>query len=365
MNRRVFIQKMFLSAQAMLLMRFTHPRILLAASGKMGGGKLHYRPLNGRSLRDIALRKEHHGNGYFINPVGFPRKRRFWQLLKWKLSKNSFSSYLKDQPFRNITIDWEPIREYRGLAITFLKHASVLIKDVDRYLLVDPVFSDIYWFIEDFSPLIFNPGKIPVPDHVLITHGHYDHLDKSSLSTLEKNIHVISPLGYNNVFQDLNMMNRTRLDWYDICRDGDRSITLLPSNHWTMRNPVRGPNRSLWGGYLIKTASGHTIYLMGDSGYFDGFQEIGQDFDIDLAIINLGAYEPRWFMASSHMNPREAVQAFKELNAKKLMIVHWGTFRLGDEPVHFPPVDMKRELEKEGLLNRLVDIRHGETFFVT
>jgi N-acyl-phosphatidylethanolamine-hydrolysing phospholipase D len=227
------------------------------------------------------------------------------------------------------------------------------------------VFSDIYWFIEDFSPLAFNSRQIPVPDHVLITHGHYDHLDKPSLATLEKNTHVISPLGYDSVFKDLGMVNRTRMDWYDIFRDGDRGITFLPSNHWTMRNPVRGPNRSLWGGYIIETAAGRTIYVTGDSGYFDGFAEIGGDFDIDLAIINLGAYEPRWFMASSHMNPRETVQAFKELNARKLMIVHWGTFRLGDEPVHFPPVDIKKELKKEGLLDRLVDIRHGETFFVS
>ncbi|MCJ7540174.1 MAG: MBL fold metallo-hydrolase [Desulfobacterales bacterium] len=102
----------------------------------------------------------------------------------------------------------------------------------------------------------------------------------------------------------------------------------------------------------------------GDSEYFDGFSEIGQDFDIDLVVINLGAYEPRWFMASSHINPRETVQAFKELNAKKMTIVHWGTFRLGDEPVHFPPGDLKKELKKEGLSERLVDIKHGETFFL-
>ena len=365
MKRRTFIQKMFFNAQAMLLMGFVDPRVLLAAFGEMDGEALHYRPLNGRRLRDMALGKEHHGRDAFINPIGASRKGRFFQLLKWKLSQNSFRPFLKDQPTRPIAIDWEPVRAHQGVSITFLKHASVLIKDVDRYLLVDPVFSDIYWFIEDFSPLAFNSRQIPVPDHVLITHGHYDHLDKPSLATLEKNTHVISPLGYDSVFKDLGMVNRTRMDWYDIFRDGDRGITFLPSNHWTMRNPVRGPNRSLWGGYIIETAAGRTIYVTGDSGYFDGFAEIGGDFDIDLAIINLGAYEPRWFMASSHMNPRETVQAFKELNARKLMIVHWGTFRLGDEPVHFPPVDIKKELKKEGLLDRLVDIRHGETFFVS
>ena len=364
MNRRAFIQRIFINLQALFLMRFIHPGVVLAAFGKMENNKLHYRPLNGRSLKDISFKKEHHGNGRFINPVGFPRKGRYLQLLKWKLSQNRFSPYLIEQPLRPITIDWNPIQEYQGVSVTFLKHASILIKDVDNYLLVDPVFSDIYWFIEDFSPFTFDPQQIPLPDHVLITHGHYDHLDKPSLASLKKTTHVISPLGYHNVFKDLGMTDRTQLDWYDIYRDGDRAITFLPSNHWTMRNPVRGPNRSLWGGYMIETAAGYTIYVMGDSGYFDGFEEIGQNFDIDLVIMNLGAYEPRWFMASSHMNPQEAVKAFKELNAGKMMIVHWGTFRLGDEPVHFPPMDIKKELEKEGMLNHLVDIRHGETYFM-
>jgi len=355
---------MFLTLQGMLLMHFADPRVLSAAFGEMDGETLHYRPLKGRSLRDMALGKEHHGPGAFINPIGAFRKGRFFQLLKWKLSQNSFGPFLKDQTIRPIAIDWEPVRGHQGVSVTFLKHASVLIKDVDRYLLVDPVFSGIFGFVEDFSPFTFSPRQIPEPDHVLITHGHYDHLDTPSLGTLEKDTHVISPLGYDSVFRDLGMMNRTRLDWYDTFRDGDRSITFLPSNHWTMRNPVQGPNRSLWGGYIIETSVGRTIYVTGDSGYFDGFTEIGEAFDIDLAIINLGAYEPRWFMAPSHMNPRETVQAFKELNARKLMIVHWGTFRLGDEPVHFPPVDIKKELKKEGLLHRLVDIRHGETIFL-
>ena len=356
---------MLLSAQTLFLMRFVHPGVILAAVEKMENDHLHYTPLNGRSLREIALKREHHGNGIFISPIGPLRKRRFLQLLKWKLSSSRFSPYLKDQIVRPVHVNWSSIRAHHGLSVTFLKHAGILIKDVDSYLLVDPIFSGLSWLIEDFSPFAFDPKQIPSPDHVLITHGHYDHLDRSTLAALGKTTHLITPLGHNRVFQDLNMKNRTQMDWYDMYRDHDRSITFLPSNHWTMRNPFQGPNHSLWGGYMVETSEGLTIYITGDSGYFDGFSEIGQDYDIDLVVINLGAYEPRWFMAPSHMNPKEAVRAFKELDAKKMMIVHWGTFRLGDEPIHFPPNDVKKELKNEGLSDRLVDIRHGETFFLS
>lgn len=170
-------------------------------------------------------------------------------------------------------------------------------------------------------------------------------------------------MGYNDVFNDLGMNRRTQMDWFDTYKDGKLEITLLPCNHWTMRNPLVGPNRSLWGSFLVKTASGPTIFISGDTAYFDGFREIGEEFSIDLAIFNLGAYEPRWFMATSHINPGETVRAFRELQARHLLIVHWGTFRLGDEPVHFPPNDLRRELEEKGLSDRLVDLKHGQTLF--
>ena len=236
-----------------------------------------------------------------------------------------------------------------------------MIKDVDRYIIVDPVFSEIFWFIKDFSPLSFDLREIPRPQHILITHGHYDHLDIPSLSRFNKNTHVISPLGYSRVFEDLAMKNRTRLDWFDSFDDGRMKITFLPCNHWTMRSPITGPNRSLWGSYLIRLRSGYTIYLSGDTAYFDGFEQLGREHKINLAVFNVGAYEPRWFMAQSHTNPRETVQAFKELNAERLMITHWGTFRLGNEPVHFPPMQVKKEMKKEGLFDKYVDLKHGET----
>jgi L-ascorbate metabolism protein UlaG (beta-lactamase superfamily) len=262
-----------------------------------------------------------------------------------------------------VTVDWEPIRNRRDLSVTFLKHASVLIKDIDRTYLVDPVFERIFWFIRDYTPLAFEVDRMPRPDHILITHGHYDHLDIPSLKRFDPGTHVISPIGYNEIFNGLGMHNRTQLDWFERHRENGREFTLLPANHWTMRSVLEGPNTALWGGYLIKTASGHTLYLSGDTAWFDGFDQIGSQWDIDLAIVNLGAYEPRWFMAPSHMNPAETVAALKQLRAKKLIITHWGTFRLGDEPVHFPPQDLEAALKAEGLQDRRIELGHGETFF--
>ncbi len=235
-----------------------------------------------------------------------------------------------------------------------------MIKDLDKYLLVDPMFFDLF-MVKDFSPLAFDLKEIPKPDHILITHGHFDHLDTRSLEFLDRDTHVITPLGYNTVFEDLQIGPRTQLDWFDAYEDGNREILLLPCNHWTMRNPLVGPNDSLWGSFLLRGASGFNIFIAGDTAHFDRFEELGREFPIDLAIINLGAYEPRWFMAGSHLNPKEAVKAFLDLKASHLLVVHWGSFRLGDEPVYLPPLAIKQEMERQGILKRLIHLDHGQT----
>ncbi len=319
----------------------------------------------GLSLREIARQKIHHGHGRFKNPFGKTASGSPWELIKWKvLSVNRFKSQYVQERVSPVSPDWKAIDGNRGLSATFLKHAGVLIKDLDDHILVDPIFWSVSRYVKDFTPLAFDVKKLPAPQHILVTHGHYDHLDVPTLSSFRKDTHVITPLGYDGVFGSLGMNRRTRLDWFDSFKEDGREIMLLPCNHWTMRNPLEGPNRSLWGSYLIKTAAGPTIYVSGDTACFHGFYEIGKEFAIDLAIINLGAYEPRWMMAAHHMNPAETVRAFKELGAKRLMIVHWGTFRLGDEPVYLPPIELQRELKKEGLLSRFVSLEHGRTLFL-
>ncbi len=315
-------------------------------------------------FEQVRHRKLHHAKNGFIDPfLQNPRpglKRFLW----WKLTNhNPFKKLYSQEEIIPVQVDWEAVYRHRGLSITYLKHASLLIKDQGCCLLVDPVFGGLFPLIKDFTPFDFDVKRIPKPDHILITHGHYDHLDSQTIAGFEKDTHIISPLGYQRTFNRLNMFNQTRLDWFDTFESGALKITLLPCHHWTMRNPLAGPNHSLWGSYLIETATGPRLYISGDTAYFEGFTKIGRRADIDLAIFNLGAYEPRWFMAESHMNPEESVRAFEELKATKMMIVHWGTFRLGDEPVFLPPIELRAVIEKKGLKDRWVDLPHGGTAF--
>ncbi len=330
------------------------------------------------TLRELTQRKLHHGRGRFINPFllddrgrGNPaqppvrRHGSLWRLLYWKLiAKNHFSHLYKYERVKPVVIDWERIKGASGLSITFIRHATVLIKDSGRYILVDPVFFGLFPFIKDFSPLRDGISSMPQPHHILITHGHYDHLDGKSLTLLAPSPHVIAPLGYEDLLHKFGMKRTTSLDWFETYEQGRLRITLLPCHHWTMRNPFEGANTALWGSFLIQTATGRCIFVSGDTAYFSGFRELGQEFSIDLAIFNLGAYEPRWFMKHSHLNPQEVVKAFTDLKAKHLMVVHWGTFRLVDEPVYHPPLELKREMKRRDLLHRLIQPRHGETIYL-
>ena len=361
MQRRQFINRLFQALKASVLMNMLWISTSQAESGAKDENRNRFSRM---SLRQIANQKLHHGIKRYLSPFGSGVHGNFWRLMRWKLFDESrFKPFYLQEPTVPLKMDWTPIEKYKGLSITFLKHATLVIKDGDDYIYVDPVFFPIFRFIKDFTPLNFDIKELPKPKHILITHGHYDHLDKKSLAVFDKQSHLITPKGYDSIFKGLEMDRREPLDWFDALTQDGREITFLPCHHWTMRNPITGPNTNLWGSYLIRTKSGPVIYVSGDLAYFDRFKEIGEEFQIDLAIFNLGAYEPRWFMADSHINPVETVRAFQQLNAKYLMIVHWGTFRLGDEPVHFPPIDILRELQKAGLQDRYIRISHGQTLF--
>jgi L-ascorbate metabolism protein UlaG (beta-lactamase superfamily) len=362
MTRRRFIKRLMQGTAAASVFGLSGACAGRQAEGGRHDGMPAYRPLNGRNLREIAARKLHHGDGVYLNPFSDIPKGRLGRLLKWKwFSENRFKSYYAEEKVEPVLLDGSQYVVDAGLSMTLIKHAGVLIKDADASLLIDPVFNGLFWFIDDFSPLAFDPATLPQPTHILITHGHFDHLDIPSIGTWGAATHLVCPPGYNDLWDDAGMTNRTTLDWFERHASDGREIVFLPCNHWTMRNPFIGPNTGLWGSYIIRTKSGASIYISGDTGYFDGFDQIGAEFDIDWAIFNLGAYEPRWFMAPSHMNPEETVKAFRSLKARHLSVVHWGTFRLGDEPIHFPPIAIKEALRSHGLEDAYIDLKHGHT----
>ena len=167
----------------------------------------------GLSLREIATQKLHHGNPKFINPFNPFRKKRFLDLLKWKLGfNNPYEQEYDLEEVKPVSIDWNKVTEHDGLSVTYINHSSLLVRDKGVSFLIDPIFFGLRPLYEDFTPLEFDPASMPAPDHILITHGHYDHLDKDSLEVFDKKTHVISPLGYENEFTAIDMTNRTELN---------------------------------------------------------------------------------------------------------------------------------------------------------
>ena len=207
MTRRNFIRHMLQSVASASLLGFSGA---CAARPQVNDSEhsraLAYRPLNGTRMRDLAKRKTHHGQGRYLNPFTNTPKGRLGPLLQWKwFSKNEFKAYYPGEEVTPVTLNHRQLENASDLSITLIKHAGLFIKDRDAYIAIDPVFNGLFWFIEDFSPLAFDAATLPQPKHILITHGHYDHLDTASLRTWGTGTHIICPPGYDELFNDLMM----------------------------------------------------------------------------------------------------------------------------------------------------------------
>jgi L-ascorbate metabolism protein UlaG (beta-lactamase superfamily) len=244
--------------------------------------------------------------------------------------------------------------------ITWLGHASWLVQLDGCSLLIDPVLGEsIPVRIRRNAPAPLRAAELPRIDRTLVSHNHYDHYDRPSV--LAARAPVVSGAGFG---RRLPLPVR-ELRWWEAETVADRvRVTFVPSQHWSRRG-LFDVNRTLWGGFVIE-GSRSRLYHAGDTAYFAGFREIGARFPaLDAALLPIGAYDPPWFMEKQHLNPEQAVQAFVDLGARHFVAMHWGTFKLTDEPLDEPPQRLRLEWQRRGLPpERLHILAIGETIEV-
>ena len=252
-------------------------------------------------------------------------------------------------------------------AVTWIGHASVLAQLGGINLVTDPMFFERASFSRFVGPRRHHPPGValqdlPRVDAVLISHNHYDHLDEASVRALNAQPGgppvFLVPLGMKPWFVDQGITRVVELDWWQsyklVTPAGVAEVVFTPVQHWSGRG-LNDRLATLWGGFAVFTPDCH-LFFAGDTGYSKDFADIRarfaerqRDGGFDIALLPVGAYEPRWFMAQQHVNPAESVQIHKDLAAKRSLGVHWGTFALADEALDAPPRDLALALKEKGV----------------
>ncbi len=294
----------------------------------------------------------------FSNSDGMKNEKSLSEVLKWSWSREEpKKEFIKTNG--NINLNSLKDREHYAL---WIGHSTFLINNGDLTILTDPIFS------ERASPLTFAGPKrlikpvikikdLPKVDVITISHNHYDHLDVNSLRKIQKkfpNVKILVPKGDLKLLRNYNLNNGFEFLWWEAITLNNTKFIFTPAQHWSARG-LRDRNKSLWGSWFIKTEE-KNIFHAGDTGYSDDFIEIRNRLGpVDFAMIPIGAYDPQWFMSYSHVNPEEALSIAKDLDAKKSIGMHWGTFILTDEPV----------LEPRERLNKITNQTNVDFYTVT
>jgi L-ascorbate metabolism protein UlaG (beta-lactamase superfamily) len=253
------------------------------------------------------------------------------------------------------------------LGVTFIGHASFFVQIGGRSVLIDPNFARWLFVLKRLRRPGLRVRDLPSIDLVLVTHAHFDHLHRPSLRAIVQNNlrtsgtapAIIVPTHVSDLVADLGFSEIIELDWWKTSHDGDLSVTHVPSRHWGAR--ILKDSHRGYGGYVLQ-AGKHSVYHAGDTAYFAGFREIGRRLSPELALLPIGAYNPPQFR-NVHANPADATRAFLDLNARWMVPMHYGSFRLSHEPMDEPLQLLDEEARSAGIEDRVFVLQEGITRF--
>jgi len=253
------------------------------------------------------------------------------------------------------------------MGVMFLGHSSFLLQMEGANVLIDPVFATRLIVLRRQRAAGIKVEDLPPIDVVLLTHAHMDHLNRPTLRRVARATRVrsgrapmvIVPAGVEDLVADLGFREVRTMKWWGETHAAGLDITFTPAKHWGAR--MFSDTHRQFGGYVISDSAGHRVYHSGDTAYFDGFKEIGRRLHPQVALLPIGAYFPDTYR-SVHTSPEEGLQAFVDVGAETMIPMHFGTFRLGREPMEEPPVRLIDDAKRRGIEDRVRILAEGETF---
>ena len=240
--------------------------------------------------------------------------------------------------------------------LTWIGHASFLVQTPEHSILIDPNWAKWLKVIKRIRQPGMEIHDLPAIDLVLVTHAHFDHLDKKTLRAVASDQAIVVPEHVGGLVHGLGFNHVQELRHWQSFEIGGLKVTLTPARHWGAR--VLHDTHRGFGGFHIEY-NGRSVFHCGDSAYFEGFREIGERLPVEIALLPIGAYDAPT-KRDVHMNPEEAIEAFIQLRARKLVPMHFGSFRLGYEPVHEPPERLIRHGAERQVLDNICILRDGE-----
>ena len=330
------------------------------------------RPVDEARLAALRAEKRHHRDAHFRNNYNSDR-HGIAEFMRWMREKRGLWPQPKHFPVEHPECEWLAANRSET-TLTWIGHVTFLFQHRGLNVLTDPVFGERASPLSFAGPKRYTPpamhvNQLPPIDIVLLSHNHYDHLDRDAVKHIARNndgrTRFLVPLKVADWFRRAGIDNVVELDWWQDCTPlparGDVRAWFVPAQHFSGRS-VNDRNATLWGGWVLEI-DGFRLYFAGDTGYGKDFADIGSVFGgFDLSLIPIGAYEPQWFMNAVHVNPEDAVRIHRDVQSRLSVGMHWGTFILTDEPVDEPPQRLARALHEQGIPHDdFIVMRHGQT----